>query len=288
MRRALSLLALLLVAGCSGPADRHPAPVEAPAEPAPTYPVTFVVTEETATGAPLPAKVQVIPVLAGGGHGPIQVAGTDTQGAARFTFLQPTIVLVRAIGPDGWTQEGARVEVEDRVIAHGALASERDVFLPLFRSSLTAVAGHTWSNAAGDLRPDGTVDPAEAFVPLTLPEGLQAAYLQRLSHARVTVRWTDSTEGRVATLSAGLAWDGAVWVEGDEASVSPSGQREASWGGDLPAERPADLEWGTLQAALLTRTAIVGDVLFEVETTLEFGGRVPEGMPADDCHLFLC
>lgn len=288
MRLHLLLTTTLLLAGCSGDGPKEAVPIlPDPPVPDPVYSVAIVVLQETSSGVPLPAQVQAVPVNADGSLAPMQVVHTDTEGAARFTFRTPTTLLVRAVGPDGWTQEGARVEVGPTVASPGLTVSDRDVFLPLYRSSLDLTATHAWSTATAAVGPAGDLDPAKAFVPLALPDGLQEAYLARLADGRVAARWTDGAQGTAATLSVGLAWDGAVWVEGNASSPTATGAREAAWDGDLPADRPTDLAAAHLQAALLTRSAIVGDVLFDVRVTLRFGGAVPAGMPADDCHL-LC
>lgn len=289
MRLHIALLLVLLLAGCSSPRQvADPIPSVAPAAPAPAYALNVVVSQETADGPRLPAEVQVVPVL-GGGLGPMQVQGTDGNGVARFRFREPTEVLVRAVGPVGWTKEGARVQVGETLTAEGALASDRDLFLPLLRESLTVAVRHSWSTAAAEPRPDGSVTPAATFMPLALAEGLQAAYLSRLADALVTASWMDGADGRAGSLATGLAWDGEPWVVGAEASPlgAGAGTRTATWDGDLPADRPADLAGARLQAVLQTGTAVVGTVTIDVEATLWFGGRAPAEMPADDCHL-LC
>ena len=290
MPKALAVLSIVavLMAGCGGP---DPAPVPQPvrsltAAPAPEYTLNVVVTRETADGEPLSARVDVLPVLPGPAFGPMQ-AKTTVGGVASYSFREPTKVLVRAVGPDGWTTEGGRVEVGQQVTAEGVLASDRDVFLPLFRERIDLAAQHTWSTAIATPGPDG--EAALAFAPLALPEEVRAAYLARLVDATVTVSWSDGPDGRVGTLATGLAWDGTPWVTGPESPPTDAlGQRRAVWDGELPAERPADLASARLQALLQTGTAVVGDVLFDVQATLVFGDHVPPELPEDDCHLQLC
>lgn len=287
--RAGGVLALvLLLAGCSAPPELPPQPAWTPPPPAPTYDVRFIVTQERADGAPLAAQVQLVPVLEAGGFGPLQVQRTDAAGATTFRFGWPTTVLVRVIAGDEWTQEGGRVFVDQAVAAQDLLVSDRDVFVPLLRSSLGFAMQQAWDTATAQIAPDGTVTPAGTTIPLEFPEGLQAAYLSRLQAAHVRATWTDSTTDRAPSVATGLAWSGAVWSEGEPAPVTQLGQREAVWDQDLPGDGwPMDLGTAQLQVALLTRSAIVGNVLFSIEATLQFGGRVPSDMPADDCHL-LC
>lgn len=298
MMRHASLCALLFAAlafaGCNGPTRDTPAPeaVETPTPtptvPATEYTATIVVTRETASGEPVRTQVVGFPLLADGTLAPAVARATDAQGAARFRFDGPTTLLVRAVGPDGWTDEGARVHIDVAVAAEGVTVSDRDVFLPLFRSELAFSGQQAMSNAVAQPRADGGVEPAVALRPLAFPEGLQEAYLSRLSSARVVASWMDDADGRAVNASVGLAWGDALWLEGPGAPVTQVGTRSASWEGDLPAAgRPADLAGATLQTAFVTRTAVVGDVLVDVEATLGFGGRVPAGLPADDCHL-LC
>lgn len=274
------------VAGCNEPAPM-PQPSFTPAPPPPLYEVRFVVTQETPDGAPLPGEVAVVPILESGALGPMQVQGTNAGGVARFVFQWPTTLLVRASAPGDWTKEGGRVHVDQAVAAAGLLVSDRDVFLPLFRSTLPIATTVAWSTTTAQPMGLGT-SPATTFQPLAFPEGLQAAYLARLADATIVVTWMDSMQGHVATLSTGLAWNGQVWTEGPEASAAATGSRTAAWDGDLPRDGwPADLEAAQLQVALLTRTAIVGDVLFAVSGALQFGGHAPAELPSDDCHL-LC
>lgn len=289
---ALLLLAVVACAGCDGPSrpDQVPqAETPTPTVPAIEYTATIVVTQETESGAPMGAEVQGIPLLADGTFGIKQSKRTDAQGAARFRFDRPTTLFVRAVGPEGWTTEGARVHIDAAVAAEGVTVSDRDVFLPLFRSSLVFTGQQALSTAVAQPRADGGMDPAMAFQSLAFPEGLQSPYLARLASANVVASWMDDLDGRAVNASVGLAWGDAVWVEGDGAPVTQVGTRFASWDGLLPATgRPADLASATLQTALLTRTAVVGDVLVDLETTLHFGGWVPPGMPPDNCHLLIC
>jgi hypothetical protein len=288
----LVVFAALAFAGCGAPS--HPAPMpEASETPTPTVPptqysATIVVTREIPSGEPVRTQVTGIPLLADGSLGIPLARGTDAQGAARFLFDRPTTLLVRATGPEGWTTEGARVHIDAAVAAEGLTVSDRDVFLPLYRSELAFAAEQTLSTAVAQPRPDGGVEPTLAFHALAFPEGLQAAYLARLSSANVQATWVDDADGRALNASVGLAWGDAVWVEGAGAPLTQVGPRSASWEGALPgAGRPSDLSGATLQTVLLTRTAVVGEVLVDVQATLGFGGRLPAGLPVDDCHL-LC
>ncbi|MEK6976407.1 MAG: hypothetical protein AABY18_08715 [Candidatus Thermoplasmatota archaeon] len=295
MRPALSLTFAvvfgLLLAGCNGPGHAPTVPQETSAQPtpmpAPEYTATIVVTKETPNGEPVRAQVQGTPLKADGKLGDVQQRGTDVQGAALFRFSEPTTLLVRVLGPDGWTSEGARVHIGAAVAAEGLTVSDRDVFIPLYRSTLTFLGEHAWSTQVAQPGAEG-VAPAVAVEPLLFPEGLQVAYLSRLSGARVVASWTDTQDGRALNASVGLAWGDAVWVEGPAAPLTQTGPRQAIWDGALPSDgKPSDLAAASLQTAVLTRTAIVGDVLFSLETTLQFGGRVPAELPADNCHT-LC
>ena len=288
MRKALAVALLALLAGCSGP---DPAPsldpvLTAAPTPAPQHTLNVVVTRETADGEPMEARVDLLPVVDGVVAGPM-VPKTTVGGVASFSFREPTTVLVRAVGPSGWTTEGARITVGDTVAAEGALASDRDVFLPLFRERLDLAVQQPWSTAIATPGPGGR--PAATFAPLDLPEETKAAYLARLVAATVTVTWSDGPDGGAGSLATGLAWDGAAWVVGPESPPGGLlGPRSAAWDGELPAERPADLSTARLQAVLQTGTAVVGDVLFDVQATLVFGDHVPPEIPDVDCHLRLC
>lgn len=292
MRLVLAAVVLLLLSGCNGPTKPTEAvPTFAPtAAPAPTYDVTIVVTAETPSGKPLQANVQAFPVLASGALGGGLAQGTDTQGAARFSFREPTTLIVRAVGPPGWTMEGAQVHIGSAVAAEGVTVSDRDVFLPLFRDRIDLSVAHAWSTAVAERQADGSVEPARTFATLELPSGLEAAYLRRLSDAAVQASWMDGADGRATTLATGLAWTGVPWVEGAESSAAEvGGTRSATWDGDLPAERPDDLGTARLQAMLATTTAVVGDILVDIDASLTFGGLVPAGLPPATCpgHLLV-
>lgn len=290
MRSPLLVVALLvLLAGCNSPrngAPAEPTPTIAPAA-APTYDVAVVVTQETPSGKPLQATVQAFPLLASGGIGNGLSQPTDTTGTARFSFHEPTTLLVRAVGPKGWTMEGAQVHIGNAVAAEGVTVSDRDVFLPLFRDRIDLAVEHAWSTVVAERGADGSTTPARTFAPLALPAGLESAYLARLSDAAVQATWMDGTDGHAATLSVGLAWDGVPWVEGPESSAAEVGTRSVAWDGDLPAGRPVDLANAHLQAMLGTTTAVVGDILVDVDASLAFGGFTPAGLPPATCpgHL---
>jgi hypothetical protein len=289
MRLLLCAAFVLLLAGCDAPPhEASPEPTPSfTAAPAPTYEATIVVTEETPSGKPMQAVVQAFPRLASGGIGNGLAQGTDTQGAARFSFHEPTTLLVRVLGPKGWTQEGATVHIGSAVAAEGVTVSDHDVFIPLFHERLALEVSHTWSTATAQANPDGSRTPARTVVPLALPTGLELAYLQRLSDAAVQATWMDGTQGHAATLAAGFAWDGAPWVVGEETSPFELGSRSATWDGDIPADRPVDLGNAHLQAMLATSTAVVGDILVDLDVGLAFGGLVPAGLPPASCpgHL---
>lgn len=286
MLLAVALVALTL-AGCSAP--KHATPVEPSPTvvAAPRYEATIVVTQETPGGKPLQAIVQGYPLLASGGIGNGLAQGTDTQGAARFSFREPTTLLVRVVGPKGWTMEGATVHIGTAVAAEGVLVSDHDVFVPLFRDRLDVATQHAWSTAIAQPSGDGSREPARTYAGLALPEGLELVYLQRLSGAALQASWMDDADGHAATLAVGLAWDGRPWVDGAESAPTEVGPHRAVWDGDLPADRPADLADAHLQAMLSTTTAIVGDVLVDIEGTLSFGGIAPAGLPPATCpgHL---
>jgi hypothetical protein len=266
MRAALAV-ALLLLAGCAG----HPAPVVSPATeapaPSPGYTLTVRVSEEAPDGPPL-AGVEVVayPLDAAGQPGLGVGRATASDGAVRFAFPEPTRLALRASAP-GWTREGGVVSVGSMVTSEGLLVSDRDAFLPLYRSSLRLTAASALMTAT-------TLDASPALADLALPN---AGYLARLSGADVAVRW-DETPTQRADLAAGLAWDGQVVAHGDPSGLAAApGGREATWSGDAS---PAGTR---LSAAAVLNSAAVGDVPLSFEVTLRFSGREPAGLPRP-CH----
>jgi hypothetical protein len=291
--RILAAVGLLLLAGCGSPPEAVPLPVEEPpAIPDRDHGLTVRVSAERADGPAMPGvEVQAFVLDAVGAPGPAVPRSTDTQGYARFTFEDPVRVAVRATAP-GWTREGIVLQVGDRVAfdqvasaagVHTAVLSERDLFLPLFRTQLGLSAATALMTATVQPAPDGLRSPV-ATASLVLPDGLAAAYLARLSAADVRLQWEDTASSR-AHLSAALAWDGAVWVRGEAPGpgVLP-GPREATFAGAVPMEgRPADLAVATLQAAAVLESAALGDVPLSFAVSLSFGGFEPPGLPSA-CH----
>lgn len=284
---ALPLLALLL-AGCQGPAGGEDA--DPGTQPAPsalpvltTYELRVVTVQEATDGAPLHAQVEATVLGPDGALGTPQLRHADADGVSRFTFFEPVTVLVDAQGPEGWTREGAKVTVGDTITAPGFTASDRDLFVPLYRDVLTFQSSGTWANVVPAGGPEA--EPALLLVPLALPDGAAAAYLARLSRAEVTVRWEDAATSR-ASIAAGLAADGTLLGEGPESGPEPlPGERTATWDGEPAGPLAAD---AVLQAAAVTRTAVVGEVLLGIEATLIFGGVRPPELPEPVCHATLC
>lgn len=298
MRALLAILSLagLALAGCGSPqAGPAPAPATLAPSPAPDldYDLTVRVSQETADGPAMPGvEVQAFVLGDDGAPGPAIPRSTDTQGFARFTFEDPVRVAVRATAP-GWTREGVVLQVRPDLTrfdsasagtdpAVAAVVSERDLFLPLFHAELRLSAAT--SLMTGTVRPaaDGSLDSPVATADLALPAGLEAKYLARMASADLKVAWEDTASSR-AHLAAALAWDGAVWVQGE--APSPGllpGPREATFFGPLPAERP-DLSSARLQAAALLESAAVGDVPVSFELRLLMDGIEPPGLPVA-CH----
>jgi hypothetical protein len=280
MRAALAL-AVLLLAGCAAPshpsASLSPSP---PSAPPPEYTLNLRVSQERPDGPPIAgAEVVAFPMDAGGQLGTGMARAADGDGVVRYSFPQPTRLAVRA-SATGWTHEGAILEIGPTLSSSGAVVSDRDAFLPLYRPSLAFATSLSLSTAF--VVPDnGSFQMPLATVTLPFPEGVQAAYLSRLSAAEVTLRWDDTPTSR-ADLAAGLAWDGALWTQG-EASGPGLGPREARFDGPLPADRPADLANARFQAAAVLHTASVGDVPLAFEVTLRFSGQEPPGLPKA-CH----
>jgi hypothetical protein len=266
MRRLALAFVLLFLAGCT-----HPTPSAAPASstppvPPPAFLMALRVSEETPDGPPLAGVEVVAYPLDASGQATVGVArATDADGVVRYSFREPTRLAVRAAAP-GWTREGAIVEVGPAVGASGALASDRDVFLPLYRTSLRL-------SASSSLTTSTALDARPALADLPLPAG----YLARLSGAEVTVRWDESPTQR-ADLAAGLAWDGEVRAQGEPSGLTaPTGTRQATWSG---AARP---EGERLSAAAILHSAAVGDMPLAFEATLRFTGQEPAGLPKT-CH----
>lgn len=287
-RLALSLVLLVaLLAGCNDPA---PVPEPTPAAPPPALPhyaFQVVVTEERPDGPRLPAEVHATRLDQGRLAAPI-LRSTDGSGVARFVLFEPGTYLVRVLGPTGWTQEGARILLDETGLqlegTEGLVVSDGDLFVPLYRSSLDFVGQQTWSTTLASVGSDGSVAPAFMGLPLPLPEGLEAAYRSRLTQGQVTVRWSDSVDGLAPSLAAGLVVGDALVAEGEPVPASfVPGEREAAWAGDdLEAVR-ASAE--PVLAAAVTRSAVLGMVLLDFQATLEFGGQVPPELPPLNCHL---
>lgn len=286
-RILLAILVALLVAGCGAPtpAEVEPGPASStPAAPALVlYRVQVVVSQERPDGPRLPAEVHATRLDEQGRLAAPIIRPTDGTGVARFELFEPGTYLVRVLGPAGWTQEGARIDVAgDGVRAAGLVASEGDLFVPLYRASLAFAGQQTWSTTVAS-NPGGEAAAAFTGIPLALPDGLGPAYAARLATAQVAVRWSDTVDGVAPALAAGLVVDGQVVAEGEhvEPQVLP-GERQADWSGAAPDA----VRTGTpaLMAAAITRSAVVGNVLLDFEATLTFGGQVPPELPPLDCH----
>lgn len=280
MRTAVAL-ALLLLAGCAGPAEPPaPVPAETPEPSRPQeYALTLRVSEETPDGPPLAGvEVEAYPLDRAGQPLPGAAVGrtSGADGTVRFAFREPARLAVRASAA-GWTREGAIVEVGPEVTSSGVLVSDRDAFLPLYRSSLVLAASSSLMTSTVEPDPDGPLRSPATLADLALPDAARAGYLARLSGADVAVRW-DETPTQRADLAAGLAWDGEVWFQGEPSGFSPvPGTREATWSGELGAQGER------LSAAAILHTAAVGDVPLAFEATLRFSGFEPAGLPAP-CH----
>ncbi len=294
-----ALLSALLMSGCASISAPSPATEPAVAPPAPpSYEVTIRVMQEAADGAPLPAA-EVIAVRAD--QVPTEPARVpagrmaDFGGAVRFLYSEPTDIVVQVLPPSfegkAWTREGARIHVGDEVTSDGGLiVSEREVFIPLYRTSLRFEGNATLMQGLPDLGPDGSFQARLATAPLAFPDGARRApYLSRLDAAVVHVRW-DEAAGEFAELAAGLAWGATLWAEGEPTQFSPvPGPREATFEGKLPADgRPVDET--PLEAAAVTRMPIVGDAGLSFDVTLKFLGQAPPEFPPPPCFgtLLLC
>lgn len=289
--RFLLVIPLLVVslAGCAQAPDPSGPVLEtsAPA-PAPVYALAVRVTEERPDGTPfLGAQVHI---------GTLDVAGnligspmnrmTDADGWVRVEWHVPMRVAVQAVAPDKtrWTIEGAHVTVGDTVEADRGLVSERDLFLPLYHATLDFAVGTTWNTTIAKLGEGAMVEAVHADVGLTFGDGLQEPYVARLAKAKVHLTWEDTVTSR-AELAAGLAWNGVIWVEGEmpPAQLAP-GNRSADYADALPATRPADLKAAHLQAAAVTRSAVVGEVPLAFAVELSFGDVRPSELPDPRCH----
>lgn len=293
--RILLAVALLVLAGCGSPAEPPVAPVTQTPPPSQErdHELTVRIAQERADGPAMAGvEVQAFVLDDAGVPGPAIPRSTDTQGFARFTFEDPVRIAVRATAP-GWTREGVILQVGDGVAfdqvplapgLHVATLSERDLFLPLFRTALDLQAATAVVTATVQLAPDGSLRSPVATADLHLPEGLEEAYLARVAAADVALRWEDTVSSR-AHLAAALAWDGVLWVRGEAPApgIVP-GPRQASFTGDLPDEgRPDDLDAATLQAAAVLESAAVGDVPLSFDVRLRMVGLEPPGLPAA-CH----
>jgi hypothetical protein len=285
---ALALLAIL--AGCTQPAPPAPAPV-AVAPPTPSYDLIVRVSGETLTGPAMVGAEVVAYVLQGEAIVRSVPAVTDRAGAARFHFTEPVQVALRASAP-GWTREGTVATVQRPSVvdaATGALASEDTVFLPLYRIELRQAAHAAVSTETVQPGSAGSIMAPAATAALLFPEGAAAGYLARLSAADVRLHWNDTATQR-ADLSAGLAWNGGVWVEGPPAGpgLLPAA-REAAYAGTLPQDgRPGDVSRAALQAVAVTHSAVLGDVPLSFDVSLRFAGHEPPGLPAPCGHSTRC
>jgi hypothetical protein len=252
------------------------------------------VSQQTADGPALPGAEVDVATLASDGSvlGQPVVRFTDAAGFVHLSYREPVALALQAVAKQkaDWTREGTRVQVGTAIIPERALlVSDRDLFLPLYRSHLDFAANTTWSTVVAQPDAGGMIDPAHTEADLGFPDGLQVAYLSRLVAARVELHWDDTATAH-ANLAAGLSWSGNLWVQGDEASPGlVPGARSALYQGDLPvAGRPVDLAATRLQAAALTHSAVVGDMPLGFTATLLFGGQSPAELPAPCSHALLC
>jgi hypothetical protein len=308
--RPVAFLATVLVlAGCavpsatdgSGPGSSAATPSALPDATVHVYVLRLRVTQETVTGPAMPgAEVYVVPEASTTGD-PAKLPFPQLANAAgeiEVRFPDPTTVLVQAVASGkGWTREGMRIQLGDAVVVDGvtlpspAPGEVPVVVLPLLRSEVPFTLQATWSTTIATPAAGETTGTAFVLTDLGLPkdDAIRTLYLQRLRSARLDVSWTNDA-GHLADVVPGLSWDGAtVWVEGADDSVDLTpGTHAATFDAALPEDRPATAVL-TLQGAIITHRAVVGDVAFNMEGLLRFGGHAPAGLPPPPClPLALC
>jgi hypothetical protein len=287
MRAALLALTFLLLAGCGAP---PPVPAPTPsAVAAPHYDLTVRVSQERPDGPAMPGVgLQSFLLDDNGGMTPGPPGSTDARGAVHWSFPAPVRLALRA-DASGWTREGGVVDVGPQVRSSDLLVSDRDVFVSLYHLQLHLTAAGDLMTQTVQPAADGSLQaPPPATADLALPDGLQAAYLSRLTAADIWVRWDDTATDR-ADVAAGLAWDGATWVAGPAAGPGLlPGPREAAFTGAVPEDRPTDLAGAHLQAAAVLHSAVVGHVPLAFEVTLHMAGHEPPGLPPTCGHAARC
>lgn len=301
------LLLVLLASGCASPSSSGPAggPGGAGATTSPdavvhVYSVRIRVTQETPSGVPMAgADLYVIPkadATQDASKLPFPQI-TNAAGEVELKFPEPTTILVQAMANGkGWTREGLQIEVGEQALVDGV--AQRDavgrplVILPLLHAESKVNLTGTWTTTLVPPHPDGT--PGTAFttveIPLPADADVRELYLRRLKSADLELAW-DNTATGTADLRLGLAWDDkAVWTEGaaEGAPQLSPGAHVATLTGALPDERPTGAGL-VLRAAIITHTAVAGDLPFGVSGVLRFDGHVPAGIPTPSClPVLLC
>jgi hypothetical protein len=292
MRWSLAIALVLLLAGCAAPASPAPDPAARPttAPSAPTFDLGIHVAEERPDGNPVAGAVVQLALVdeRDAVIGTPWTRSTDASGWLRLSWPQPVRVAIQVSAPDkaSWTIEGARLNVGEQITPQWPVVlSDRDVFLPLYRTQLNFELGHAWSTTTVQPTPSGEIGKVHTQANLEFPQASETGYLQRLDKAFVRLSWEETVTDK-AELATGLAWNGKLWVQGDSAGpgVLP-GARQATYEGPLPAQnRPEDLTSATLQVAAITSSAVVGDLPLKFNVQLQFSDRRPSELPDPRCH----
>lgn len=286
MHQGALLLAVtsLVLAGCSEKA-LPPEPTHL-VQPAPVYRLLLRVTQETPQGAPLrDAEVYAVPEAEAMAN-PDKLPAprfADDRGEVALQFPAPVTLLVQAFGPGkgggGWTREGMRLEVGDKVaVTDRPLPVDgRTVTLPMLHAQRTFVLNATWGNAAASVAPNGSVVPAQQRFPFDLAE----PYASRLASVRMDLAWQQTPQG-FGDLYAGLARGSGPAVRGADNPQAPTpGAAKESVSGLPPGTGP-------LQAVALTDKAVVGMLGLQFTGTLRFDGQFPALLPVPACFSTTC
>lgn len=278
MLRSVVLVAMLLLAGCTG--SDEPSSTSATYRPPSLLRATLQVVQPD--GTPIQgAEAFIVEKSTFEAYGSLQAPRyANATGHIDLVYAEPTVLLIQVFGPGqgggGWTREGLRLTLgNDSVSVDAGRVEGRTAILTLYRAALNVTAAATWSGAVPGVAPNGTLVPARLATDLAMPEPA-AAYLARLKAARVVLTW-DNNGTDFGDLYAGLAWKGGVELgHGEDTTQLPgTGARSESY----QAQAVAPGADAVLQAVALTDRPTVGEVGLRWTATLMFVGQVPAELP---------